>query len=173
VSNFKVGDRVGLLVDCGMGGKGVVIKTYDFTCDIRTDEGFVITLYDSHLLKEEKMNYKDDDVVTATAGRIRSAAGKCPQANQVLREVYPDVFKEKIESEWTLGDVVRCMVKIDGYLDTINKTGIVVKVNADRRRIHVQFVWDVAGTSDQNGVWGTHDDFTLIRRPNLNCTPKS
>jgi hypothetical protein len=124
------------------------------------------------LIKEETM-VKDDDVVTATAGRIRSAAGKCPQANQVLREVYPEVFKEKIESEWMLGDIVRCLVKIDGYLDTINKTGIVVKVNADRRRIHVQFVWDVAGTSDQNGVWGTHDDFTLIRRPNLNCTPKS
>jgi hypothetical protein len=175
VRDFKPGDRVHVP---GLGAGRVIMggvcppgATY-----VELDGGITCWAFakDLSLLEEKTMNQvKDDDVVTATAGRIRSAAGKCPQANQVLREVYPEVFKEKIESEWMLGDIVRCLVKIDGYLDTINKTGIVVKVNADRRRIHVQFVWDVAGTSDQNGVWGTHDDFTLIRRPNLNCTPKS
>jgi hypothetical protein len=163
VSNFKVGDRVGLLVDCGMGGKGVVIKTYDFTCDIRTDEGFLITLYDSHLIKEEKMNYKDDDVVTATAGRIRSAAGKCPQANQVLREVYPEVFKEEVEFQ--VGDIVE-------YIGTSHENlqgehGIVVKAD-NVSCIRVSF-WK----SGCLGYYILPMSLKLILRPNLICTPKS
>jgi hypothetical protein len=160
VSNFKVGDRVGLLVDCGMGGKGVVIKTYDFTCDIRTDEGFLITLYDSHLIKEEKMNYKDDDVVTATAGRIRSAAGKCPQANQVLREVYPEVFKEEVEFQ--VGDIV------ERTKDAPNAgaKGIIISLDPSDTPYYLHYFTGGRG-------WSTQGRLELILRPNLNCTPKS
>jgi hypothetical protein len=170
VRNFKVGDRV-----CVLGyGHGTVLGTVSENGDVPVlmDYGWSGQFSMDQVSKENKM-VKDDDVVTATAGRIRSAAGKCPQANQVLREVYPEVF---IEDDIQLGDVVKYNINAYGMLW---KLAVVIKDGAGE--VDVEFFEPAtqapfANSHLNNGkmtVTGIQkENLSLIHRPSLNCTTK-
>jgi hypothetical protein len=158
VREFKVGECVHVL---GY-GDGIVVGTVPDKWDVQVwmDYGEARQFSKDVVFKKEKQMIKDDDVVTATAGRIRSAAGKCPQANQVLREVYPDVFKEEVKFQ--VGDIVEYV----GNSKTVRgQVGIVTMV--EDNTLSVDF-WGVG-----RPCWGTFDySVKLIHRPNLTCTPK-
>jgi hypothetical protein len=114
---------------------------------------------------------KDDDVVTATAGRIRSAAGKCPQANQVLREVYPEVFKEEVEFQ--VGDIVEYIGQIP---EGKGELGVIVRGEDVNCCVGVQYFKSQLFSSYVKNTDGcfrqSTNAFKLILRPNLTCTPK-
>ena len=48
---------------------------------------------------------KDEDVVTTTVGRVKEAAGLCPDADRVLRKVFPGAFEAEVKYQG--GDIVR------------------------------------------------------------------
>jgi hypothetical protein len=188
VSKFKVGDRV-RVVSCGygnmpMGSVGVVDRFISGAGhEVNGDPVVVIPgVYvngawgngrrfdDEELIKENQM--KDDDVVTATAGRIRSAAGKCPQANQVLREVYPEVFKEEVEFQ--VGDIVEYIGQI---LEGKGELGVIVRGEDVNCCVGVQYfksqLFSSYGKNTDGCFRQSTNAFKLILRPNLICTPKS
>jgi hypothetical protein len=177
---FKAGDRVysegfgwGRVIDNVPCGYDVHVRMYSGeTRQFHPDEVYRIneSVVFAGEYEEKKMNQvKDDDVVTATAGRIRSAAGKCPQANQVLREVYPEVFK--VESPALLvGDIVEFK---DEEREINGAMGIVVKLDEfiDVQPIN-QGKYPTLTLFDGNWRFQAYR-LKLILRPNLNCTPKS
>jgi hypothetical protein len=164
VSIFNVGDHVIASCGCHNGQVGRVEKVHPNEYYKVNLNGVIVDISGTQIIREDKMNQvKDDDVVTATAGRIRSAAGKCPQANQVLREVYPEVFKEEVKFQ--VGDIVE-------YCGTSHENlqgehGIVVEAD-DRACIRVSF-WK----SGCLRYYILQMALKLILRPNLTCTPKA
>jgi hypothetical protein len=157
VREFKVGECVHVL---GY-GDGIVVGTVPDKWDVQVwmDYGEARQFSKDVVFKKEKQMIKDDDVVTATAGRIRSAAGKCPQANQVLREVYPEVFKEEVKFQ--VGDIVRVHINGEDGIIIDTKPMSTFVVEFFNINLQVKKLWDVAG------------NLKLLLRPNLNCTPRS
>jgi hypothetical protein len=165
VSIISVGDRV----NCFGEGPGMVVGIVPGSGDIQVwlDSGEAMQFSKFGLgklrLSKEKTMVKDDDVVTATAGRIRSAAGKCPQANQVLREVYPEVFKEEVKFQ--VGDIVGISMNGDDRMAVILSVigGSVVSLE----------IFGQAVLSKNGRCYAATESLKLILRPNLNCTPRA
>jgi ribosomal protein L21E len=92
MSKFKVGDRVSRVLCNGHTVRGMVESVYSKSIVVLGDNGEAYSILVDGTIKEDNM-----DEYKVTGEVIRKMAEKCPTARDVLKEGFPDAFKDEWE----------------------------------------------------------------------------
>jgi ribosomal protein L21E len=120
MSKFKVGDRVSRVLCNGHTVRGMVESVYSKSIVVLGDNGEAYSILVDGTIKEDNM-----DEYKVTGEVIRKMAEKCLTARNVLKEGFPDAFKD----EWMdITGVCRFSAQrshngVDGFYVSIDYSG--------------------------------------------------